>query len=676
MSRDPQFWTRIGSAVDDLIETVVGPEDRPVDEPEPASEAPSQRTKPYALGILFVHGMGEQARGDTITQMGDALTEWLRKYLGNDRFRLEDATLRSREGAASGGTAAPSNSGRANATVVLGDDAEGQPPPQRWLLAEAWWADAFRPASFGELAAWAIGVGPWLIASQASGLRQRVMGPGRDLLRRIFDWFVFVLLMVVAGLVAAIITPLALALLLLSLIPIPFISTFAERIARNLAGSFGDLLVFVRSPIRFAAMAERVRDDIQWLDAQCDQVMLVAHSQGSAVAWHAIRRSAQREEGQRPRIALFLTFGQALRKLKSLHRLHTRVGGGRQFAFAALAAASTLFLLVAAVQGVAVIGAFIAVGGDLGQLWEQAPASVVAVGASVAAVAVIQVMLSRFAEANDSKAQDLILGDLDDVRAGLPGFRWTDLWASADPAPNGPLFTKAAASVASYRIRNLASTALDHSVYWANVTEFVSAVAFAASSLTPGSAPLGPTPIPVRLQQASEVREVRVTTLASARAALLAAFAAAAIGLAADLPEIGAEILAFISSLPLVPDWFSGWPPPARGAVAVLALGVVAFAAWWVLKWAWNAVIRTDEADFFARRPQVTWTGLAVAWTAAAAIVPTAAIGWLAISRGEAGFVLVYVVLALVGLLVVLRLLATDEPRLRGTATPAAESPR
>jgi len=29
--------------------------------------------KQYRLGLLFVHGMGEQARGDTVTEMGDAL---------------------------------------------------------------------------------------------------------------------------------------------------------------------------------------------------------------------------------------------------------------------------------------------------------------------------------------------------------------------------------------------------------------------------------------------------------------------------------------------------------------------------------------------------------------------------------------------------------------------------
>ena len=654
MTREPGFWTRVGSGVDTIIEAVAGP--------EPEQQRPQRPGRPYPLGILFVHGMGEQERGDTITHMGDALTEWLRKYLGHDGFRLQDATLRSREGVAAG-TTSHANSGRANATVILGAHENVQEPPEQWLLAESWWADAFRPASFGELAAWAIGVGPWLIASQASGLEQRLVRPGRSIARRVFDGFVFVLLMVIAGLVAAVITPLAIALLLLSLIPIPFVSAFAQRIARNLAGSFGDLLVFVRSPVRFAAMAERVRQDIEWLDTECDRIMVVAHSQGSAVAWHAIRRTAQRDQSQRARIELFLTFGQAFRKLKSLHRLHTRVGGDRQFAFAALATASTLFLLIAAVQGIAVVGTLIGVGGNLRQLWEDAAPSVVAVAGSVAAVSVIQRILSGFADSNDRRAQDLILDDLEEVRSSLPRFRWLDLWASADPAPNGPLFTKGAARVASYRIRNLASTALDHSVYWGNVTEFVSAVAFAAASLTPGG-PLGNHPIPVALQRASMVREARVTALACARVLVLAAFAATAIGLGGDLTGLGSEILAFVADIPLMPDWFSGWQAPAQAAVALLALAVVALAGWWVLTWAWHAVVRTDEYAFFGSRPQVMWTAWAVAWAVVAGIVPTAVVGWLAWIRADLTFVVVYVVVALIGLLVVARLLATDEPRL------------
>ena len=125
--------------------------------------------RPYKVGVLFVHGMGEAERGDTVTQMGDSLSEWLRRWIeqspGQD-FKIRGARLREDSDAAQGET---------GVSVVL-TDADGR--SQVWLLAESWWAGAFRPATFGELAVWAVSVGPWLIASQASGILSQ-LGGGR-----------------------------------------------------------------------------------------------------------------------------------------------------------------------------------------------------------------------------------------------------------------------------------------------------------------------------------------------------------------------------------------------------------------------------------------------------------------------------------------------------------------
>ena len=655
MGEEAPLWTRVGPAIGSALETLLGP------------DAESPREKPYKLGILFVHGMGQQERGDTITQMGDALTEWLRRWLGNDRFSLRDATLRGQETAAAG-TTSPSASGRANATVVLTRRKDDPEPGDKWLLAESWWADAFRQATLGELVAWAIGVGPWLIASQAAGLEHRLRRGKRSRAGWLIDEAVFGILVIIAALVAALITPLALALLLFSLIPIPVVSGFVQGLARNLAGSFGDLLVFVRSPVRFAAMAERVRQDIEWLDRNCDRIMVVAHSQGSAVAWQAIRRTAQRPEAERAQIAMFFTFGQAFRKLKSLHRLHTRVGGFRQFMFAVLATASTAFLLLAAAMGIVVVGTLIDVGGDIGKLWDEAWQAVVAVVASFMTVGLFQLVLAKYADANDVKAQELIVNDVAEVRAALPGIRWVDLWASADPAPNGPLFTDEVDGVDSYRIRNLASTALDHSVYWSNMTEFVSAVAFAAASLTP-SGPLGSDPIPPVLRKAAGVREIRVTALSCARVAVLAASVASLVALRGDLPDIGIAVTGFLARLPLVGGWFVAWGATALGAVGAIVIAIVAFTVWWVLLSAWHAVIRTDEARFFGRSDQKTWTVWAVLWAVAAAAIPTAVIAWLAASRADFTFLVIFLAITAIGVMVVFRLLRSDEPRL---ADPAA----
>ena len=441
----------------------------------------------------------------------------------------------------------------------------------------------------------------------------------------------------------------AIVLLVLSLIPIPFVSDLFRGLARNLAGSFGDLLVLVRSPMRFAAMAERVRDDIDSLGRDCDRFIVFAHSQLSAVAWHAIRRTAQRPPDQRANVQMFFTFGQAFRKLKSLHRLRTRVSRRTQLWFAVLTAGSTLLLLTAVWLGFVVAGTLIANRGDLGATWDDATIPILLLTACAVLVGLVQARLAHLARYNDIEAQRLIVSDIRDVRSALPAFRWVDVWASADPAPNGPLFTRPVDHVASYRIRNLASTALDHSVYWSNVTEFVSAVAFHASALTP-SAPLGVEPIPSALRKAATVRESRVSTLALARLAIIAGSVAARWGLRHDLPDIGSGILGYISSLPLVPDWFSGWPPRAQGVIGALAIVAVAMAVWWILTWLWAALIHADEDAFFAKSDQPAWHAWSTAWFGAAVAVPTIAIGALAVVSGEFGALVLYGVGGLLGL--------------------------
>ena len=560
---DAPLWQKVGLAIDSALHALVGPEGEPPTE------------KPYKLGILFVHGMGQQERGDTITQMGDALTEWLRRWLGNDRFSLRDATLRSQEAAAAG-TTSPSTSGRANATVVLTRRKDDPEPGDKWLLAESWWADAFRQATLGELVAWAIGVGPWLIASQAAGLEHRLRRGKRSPARWLIDEATFGVLVIIAALVAALITPLALALLLFSLIPIPIVSGFVQGLARNLAGSFGDLLVFVRSPVRFAAMAERVRGDIEWLDRNCDRVMVVAHSQGSAVAWQAIRRTAQRPEGERAQVAMFFTFGQAFRKLKSLHRLHTRVGGFRQFMFAVLATASTAFLLLAASMGVIVVGTLIDVGGDIGRLWDQAWRAVVAVFASFVTVGLFQLLLAKYAEANDAKAQDLIL---DDRRRGSR--------STAGHAVGRPLgLRRSGPQWPAVHEGGRGGRQLSHQ-----------------EPREHGLRPLGVLVEHDRVRQRRRVRRLEPHAVGTRRIGSDSASAAAGrrrardpgdvTGLrargngcrfsrdadrAADAisPDIGIAITGFLARLPLVGGWFVGWGDTALGAVGAVAITVVA----------------------------------------------------------------------------------------------------
>jgi hypothetical protein len=275
--------------------------------PPSPSGGPAGTTKVRPkIGILFVHGMGEQERGDTLTQMGDAVSEWIRRAVQDDKnidFSIRHAILRSGEQGA--GDDEISLGATAHVTIRIADRRDAS-RTQEWLLAESWWADVFRPATFGETALWAIAVGPSVITGQLVNLVRRLVfedaswmhGNLVSLALLIPRLIVAVVLTIAAIAAAALLTPLAIGLFLLSLIPIPFISSFAKGVAANLAASFGDLLVLVRSPIRFAAMAERVKKDIDAVGRQCDDMFVVAHSQGSAVAWHAIRRVASARAAQ------------------------------------------------------------------------------------------------------------------------------------------------------------------------------------------------------------------------------------------------------------------------------------------------------------------------------------------------------------------------------------------
>jgi len=608
--------------------------------------------KKYRVGLLFVHGMGQQERGDTITQMGDALTAWLKGWLaevpGAD-FKIRGAVLRT-GGTGETGPTDDTLGGQAHVAVTIITKPRTRETRQEWLLAESWWAGAFRPASFMELATWAIAVGPWLIASQRAGIGERVRlptGPLGGLVKLVIE----TLLTLVGAGVAAVITPLALGLLVLRLVPIPVLSAATRGLAKSLSGSFGDLLVLVRSPVRFAAMAEQVRADIANVDARCDRVMVVAHSQGSAVAWHAIRRTADQPPKDRATVALFVSFGQALRKLKSLYRLQ-HGSGGTQFWFATLALLSTISLAFAAIQGIGLWTVIIeeqaSVSAVLGRmldglywLWLLGP---------IAAVLVIQGILTRMAKANDDAAEGEIRKEIAEVQEAFPEFRWEDLWASADPASNGPLLKELPARVDSYKIRNLASTILDHSAYWENTTEFVSAIAFAAASLAPPSAMGIRSAIPHELERAAIIRDHRVAILASGRVLLFGALAAGLYGLRRVLPDLGGWALDVLNAIPLLPDWFGDWNHILKGFVAAGLITVGAIVVWSLLLGGWTLVTRDDERAFFERREGRKWTAPARLWTVVATVMPAILILVLAMLRADPSIVAIYAAIAVAGL--------------------------
>ncbi len=565
----------------------------------------------YDLGILLVHGLGEQARGDTLTVQGDPLVAWLRGRVGSTgrdgdaKVDVVDAASRQQST-----DAIPS----AHAVIRITPPAAKGPPevvsePTFWVVAEAFWAENFRQATFNELVRWLFTVGPWVFATQVSAMTRR-MEIGRHVPRwlriglipiTLVVGLAFVLLAAVAGFLMTVV---AAAVFILAITNIPFLADAAKGAQRQLANGLGDAQVLSRSPMRFSAMAAEVRTGIHVLREQCSAVVVVAESQGTAVAWYGLKHEimgglapiAKPEPVPPPDLApigLFLTHGQALRKLA--FALHMARGGQT--------ADQVWDALLSAGYVAAAVGAFL-VGAP--------PLAVVAL--VLALVAEMRLLLLAKDAWDDSGADvakdwEALLAAEATARAPQSGLlEWLDLWASADPAPVGPLGIKGE-RITSYKIRNRGSTLADHVSYWQNTTEFLPILASYLFQLG-GPRQYGISLRDPRLEVPAMRRHARVLLLLVLRVFVMLGVLAGAIYTWLT-PEFGRDVVAFIDSLDLL--FVNGLINEQRELVVAVAGYVVILLAggilWLVVNGTWNGLMVADEKTFFGgvSRPLWTW---------------------------------------------------------------------
>ncbi|HEX5040670.1 MAG TPA: hypothetical protein VFW95_11105 [Candidatus Limnocylindria bacterium] len=558
--------------------------------PEPAKKA-------YRQGVLFVHGIGEQQRGDTLTDMGDALISWFDRVLETEPepigdVRIWDATLRQAD---------QDSVGIAHLSVrVTLTGFEDQ--PSDWLLAESWWADAFRPPSFAEFASWGVAVGPWVAVTQFLSLSARLSIPDRLPFGIAFLVWVAAVATLAVLLLASLalslfLTLLAIALTILRLVPIGFVQSLAVMLQRPLLGGFGDAFVLVRSEGRFAAMVARVRHDLARMLELCEEVTVVAHSQGTQVAWSAIRRPDRDHKGVPPGMVRFVTFGQALAKLKLLHWLsHLELTRSRFLSLLVVAAAQLALLVI----GAELVYRLFNDGAAWLPTW--ASLGVLAIFA-VAETITLSLGMRRWREAMldlDSQLTDVV----------SKSWVWHDYWASADPFPNGPLTPTTEGRIATWRVRNFGSVVLDHTTYWRNLTEFVTAVARDLGRRAFPAHPLFALPDAERRHaRAAMRRSARVqvrTALSVAWVLTVAAFIPVGIvllgpDLATSLQEPLADASEWFLIGPLI-GWVAPFAPVLVSAAVVIAIGYVLWM--FPILWAWGVGVRADDRSFFAARDE------------------------------------------------------------------------
>lgn len=280
----------------------------------------------YDLGVLLVHGIGQAREGDTLLRFGEPL----RAALGRLAQPAEDgaagaaATARAEVSAAWLTAPAPGQPAHAEleiANVRPAHDATGSMRTQ-WLVAEAWWAAQFPAPSFGDVAAWAKGALPNTLFSHVdrrfrrSGYAlaehfstRRWGAAGLEILR----WHLSLGFMLASMLALPVVIVLLLLLPFLAALPRPLdgIATWLQRV---LASTVGDSYAFKQNRFGEAAIVRTVRDRLEWLAARSRKVVVVAHSQGAAIAHKVLRGPLTAP------CDLFVSFGSGLAKLSEIER--------------------------------------------------------------------------------------------------------------------------------------------------------------------------------------------------------------------------------------------------------------------------------------------------------------------------------------------------------------------
>jgi hypothetical protein len=468
------------------------------------------------VGVLFVHGIGEQQRADTLVQFGEALKGWLERWLPVDGARVKvDITHADLNQTA----------GEVPAHAKLRVTAPGI--DSTWVLAESWWAASFQSPRYSDLWRWSLEIVPLAVADHFVRRIRLAFGHSRI--------FVELALASVAIACLPIMTLVMMASLVIGILPIPRLRKAILRLQKLLLGTVGDSYALLESSIRGAAMSSRVQHDLRWLKDSVNKTVIVAHSQGAAVAHAALQASDTVQPD------LFFTFGSGLRKLLVLDV----VRGGNRFmiwllSFGLLLVSfgswriyrlivdPTLRVSWFDVQGIdprqfygfdltnllgadltdfrwlTALGALaggltglsagsgslanrvkvaapIAAGwGATGLLMEpfmvSGPPGGLALGLVVFGLLAFTFGLTSLAE----KDSDTRIEQRLKLKYPVP---WVDRYALADPVPNGPLVSGAASFVSSRPVTNFGSPLLDHSAYWRNQDQFVTAVAFSIAAV-------------------------------------------------------------------------------------------------------------------------------------------------------------------------------------------------
>jgi hypothetical protein len=643
---DNRHETRSACAMSDTVQPNIIQDGAQQNHEATLDDAP----KEFQLGVLLVHGMGTQPPRDTLVRWGDALTTLIGRATQD---KVKPVASRASPG---------DRSGEKPAQVVV--DFSGSRPKEKWLLAEGWWADSFPAPTYSELVSWSVRALPWSIALH---IAQRYWQVQDDPTSSRTAKRIGVAKAIVQLLVALTLTPVFVALLavtlLLGVLPIPQLRSLILSAQSILVGTVGDSLAFVESPLRAALIRTRILDGLERLQGCCDRTVIVAHSQGAAATLDALggittTGPEPRPEGPVP--DTLVTFGSGVNQLVSLKVLsdglpqkikeigslnpvslgvatvlvmigsllflYASIRSGRITVQALLQAAGLLAALLVSISLLA-WGADLIIKkltstekGENIRLWTMVSLTVSAIVAFFIVGRIYTLPLGTvsflvypllFLMASLIVSLSPTMATVVAAPVRTPGSlrRWVDLYASADPVPNGRMRIRDVESVSTgtdpvpvwnVEIWNRGSFLFDHTTYWENLDGFVLRIVriCAETAKSPWYDALPPEACASDERAAWRVRLLR---WAKRLNALLWVFAV--------LP-LWTRHRARVP----VPLELPSWAPleVQRLAVFVLLVAMASWATGALLSWVWSRWVRAEQRKVLAHAPPTgtPWTVL------------------------------------------------------------------
>jgi hypothetical protein len=288
---------------------------------------PPRRTAPERrIGVVFVHGVGEQTQSSTIREQGGPLLDWIWGW-HNARGLPADQYLQPQWAKLSYGAKLE---GPARFSFHLPAYDDPGPParhwaPATWVLAEGWWAARLEAPSMVTMLVWSIRIlgrfwlGLWDEAVRRTRDRVAHRTAGGAALGELWERIGNVLLVGAEVPIAILSYPLVVLLLIVAQIPIDQLQKFIllTLIRPLLVDRVGDFWIYLHDHPGAMHIRHGVEEAIDSLvdDERCDEIVVVAHSQGTVVAFDALTSA---RIAHVDRIHRFITVGAALNKAWTL----------------------------------------------------------------------------------------------------------------------------------------------------------------------------------------------------------------------------------------------------------------------------------------------------------------------------------------------------------------------